>query len=84
MFNKSVQGLEPVKKGKKWGDGFHENIFNPEIMATQTASLDTHRSWGCPVVLHVDGEDFVIDRITKCDGYGDECRRIKFAGFALF
>ncbi len=53
-------------------------------MATQTASLDTHRSWGFPVVLNVDGEDFVIDRITKCDGYGDECRRIKFAGFALF
>jgi len=32
----------------------------------------------------VDGEDFVVDGITKYDGYGDECRGIKFAGVAIF
>ena len=32
----------------------------------------------------MDGEDFVIDGFMKCDGYGDECMGIYFAGVALF
>jgi len=37
---------------------------------------------GCPFITNVDGEDFVLDGITEYDGYGDECRGIKFAGVA--
>ena len=46
--------------------------------------LDTHRARGCPFITNVDGKDFVVDGITKYDGYGDECRGIKFAGVAVF
>ena len=44
----------------------------------------THRARGCPFIANVDGEDFVIDWFMKCDGYGDECKTIYFAGVALF
>ena len=43
-----------------------------------------HRARGCPFITNVDGEDFVVDGITKYDGYGDECKGIKFAGVAVF
>ena len=43
-----------------------------------------HRARGCPFITNVDGEDFVVDGITKYDGYGDECWGIKFAGIAVF
>ena len=53
-------------------------------MSKRTTSLDAHRARGCPFITNVDGEDFVVDGITKYDGYGDECRGIKFAGVAVF
>ena len=53
-------------------------------MPRRTTSLDAHRARGCPFITNVDGEDFVVDGITKYDGYGDECRGIKFAGVAVF
>ena len=53
-------------------------------MPRRTTSLDAHRARGCPFITNVDGEDFVVDRITKYDGCGDECRGIKFAGIAIF
>ena len=48
------------------------------------SDLIPHRARGCPFITNVDGEDFVVDGITKYDGYGDECRGIKFAGVAIF
>ena len=48
------------------------------------SDLMLHRARGCPFITNVDGEDFVVDGITKYDGYGDECRGIKFAGVAIF
>ena len=48
------------------------------------SDLMPHRARGCPFITNVDGEDFVVDGITKYDGYGDECRGIKFAGVAVF
>ena len=48
------------------------------------SDLMPHRARGCPFITNVDGEDFVVDGITKYDGYGDECRGIKFAGVAIF
>ena len=44
----------------------------------------THRARGYPFIANVDGEDFVIDGFAKYKGYGDECKTIYFAGFALF
>ena len=48
------------------------------------SDLIPHRARGCPFITNVDGEDFVVDGITKYDGYGDECRGIKFSGVAIF
>jgi hypothetical protein len=47
------------------------------------SDLIPHRARGCPFITNVDGEDFVVDGITKYDGYGDECRGIKFAGLGV-
>ena len=47
-------------------------------------NLVTHRARGCPFIANVDGEDFVIDGFAKYKGYGDECKTIYFAGFAIF
>ena len=44
----------------------------------------THRARGCPFIVNVDGEDFVIDGFAKYKGYGDECKELYFAGVALF
>ena len=44
----------------------------------------SHRDRGCPFITNMEGENFVSDEFTKYDGYGDECRGIKFAGVALF
>ena len=46
--------------------------------------LVTRRARGCPFIANVDGEDFVIDGFAKYKGYGDECKTIYFAGFAIF
>ena len=55
----------------------HENIFDPEN------ECDSPCPW-VSVIANVDGKDFVIDGFAKYKGYGDECKTIYFAGFALF
>ena len=53
-------------------------------MSKRTTSLDAHRARGCPFITNMDEEDFVIDVFAKYKGYGDECKTIYFAGFAIF
>ena len=64
------------------------SIFSTKIFLTPkmkiASDLIPHRARGCPFITNVDGEDFVVDGITKYDGDGDECRGIKFAGVAVF
>ncbi|CAL6303244.1 unnamed protein product [Bathycoccus prasinos] len=50
----------------------------------RASGLMPHRARGCPFITNVDGEDFVVDGITKYDGYGDKCKTIYFAGVAIF